>query len=139
MRSSYISELRDKEETANVGKLWSVDENIELIKEVDENKNYEEIALNHKRTENAIKIRVISHIIYPKYKNNEMTLEELASYYKIEQDLIEKNINKLDNITIPKELKEPKKIDKIISDFDNRLFRLEQKLDYLISSLINKN
>ena len=129
---SYISELRDKEETSNVGKLWSVDENIELYKEVEETKNYFEIASIHKRTEKAIKLRVISHIIYPKYKNNEMTLEELSSEYKSEKDLIEKTIFKYDN-----KPKENNKIDKILSDLDNRLFKLEQKIDYIISSLIS--
>jgi hypothetical protein len=132
---SHINELREKEETSNVGKLWSVDENNELYKEVEETKNYSQIAFNHKRTESAIKLRVISHIIYPKYKNNEMTLEQLSSEYKIEKDLIEKNIYKYENQQ-PKEPKEPKKIDKILSDLDNRLFKLEQKIDYIISSFL---
>ena len=42
----------------------------------------------------------------------------------------------------PKEPKEPKKpkeqmkIDKILADLDNRLLRLEQKIDYIISSFL---
>jgi hypothetical protein len=36
----------------------------------------------------------------------------------------------------PKEPKEQMKIDKILSDLDNRLLRLEQKIDYIISSFL---
>ena len=133
----FNSELGNNEETSNIGKLWSVDENNELYKEVENNKNYSQIAAIHKRTEKAIILRVISHIIYPKYKNNEMTLDQLSFEYNIEKDLIEKNIAKYENQ--PKEPKKPKeqmKIDKILTDLDNRLLRLEQKIDYIISSFL---
>jgi hypothetical protein len=133
----FNSELGNNEETSNIGKLWSVDENNELYKEVENNKNYSQIATIHKRTEKAIILRVISHIIYPKYKNNEMTLDQLSFEYNIEKDLIEKHIAKYENQ--PKEPKKPKeqiKIDKILSDLDNRLLRLEQKIDYIISSFL---
>jgi hypothetical protein len=133
----FNSELGNNEETSNIGKLWSVDENNELYKEVENNKNYSEIATIHKRTEKAIILKVISHIIYPKYKNNEMTLDQLSFEYNIEKDLIEKHIAKYENQ--PKEPKKPKeqiKIDKILSDLDNRLLRLEQKIDYIISSFL---
>ena len=54
---------------SNVGKKWSIEEDKQLLSEVNETKNYDEIALNHKRTKNAIILRVISHIIYPKFYN----------------------------------------------------------------------
>jgi len=133
----FNSQLGNNEETSNIGKLWSVDENNELYKEVENNKNYSQIAAIHKRTEKAIILRVISHIIYPKYKNNEMTLDQLSYEYNIEKDLIEKHIAKYENQ--PKEPKKPKeqmKIDKILTDLDNRLLRLEQKIDYIISSFL---
>lgn len=133
----FNSQLGNNEETSNIGKLWSVDENNELYKEVENNKNYSQIAAIHKRTEKAIILRVISNIIYPKYKNNEMTLDQLSFEYNIEKDLIEKNIAKYENQ--PKEPKKPKeqmKIDKILADLDNRLLRLEQKIDYIISSFL---
>ncbi len=134
----FNSQLGNNEETSNIGKLWSVDENNELYKEVENNKNYSQIAAIHKRTEKAIILRVISHIIYPKYKNNEMTLDQLSFEYNIEKDLIEKNIAKYENQ--PKEPKKPKEqqtnIDKILTDLDNRLLRLEQKIDYIISSFL---
>ena len=131
----FNSELGNNEETSNIGKLWSVDENNELYKEVENNKNYSEIAAIHKRTEKAIILRVISNIIYPKYKNNEMTLDQLSYEYNIEKDLIEKHIAKYENQ--PKKPKEQQtNIDKILSDLDNRLLRLEQKIDYIISSFL---
>jgi len=131
----FNSELGNNEETSNIGKLWSVNENNELYKEVENNKNYSEIAAIHKRTEKAIILRVISNIIYPKYKNNEMTLDQLSYEYNIEKDLIEKHIAKYENQ--PKKPKEQQtNIDKILSDLDNRLLRLEQKIDYIISSFL---
>jgi hypothetical protein len=66
-----------------------------------------------------------------------MTLDQLSFEYNIEKDLIEKHIAKYENQ--PKEPKKPKeqmKIDKILSDLDNRLLRLEQKIDYIISSFL---
>jgi hypothetical protein len=133
----FNSQLGNIEETSNIGKLWSVDENNELYKEVENNKNYSQIAAIHKRTEKAIILRVISNIIYPKYKNNEMTLDQLSFEYNIEKDLIEKNIAKYENQ--PKKPKEQQtNIDKILSDLDNRLFRLEQKIDYIISSFLRE-
>ena len=131
----FNSQLGNNEETSNIGKLWSVDENNELYKEVENNKNYSQIAAIHKRTEKAIILRVISNIIYPKYKNNEMTLDQLSFEYNIEKDLIEKHIAKYENQ--PKKPKEQQiKIDKILTDLDNRLLRLEQKIDYIISSFL---
>ena len=133
----FNSQLGNNEETSNIGKLWSVDENNELYKEVENNKNYSQIAAIHKRTEKAIILRVISNIIYPKYKNNEMTLDQLSFEYNIEKDLIEKNIAKYENQPKePKKAKEQMKIDKILADLDNRLLRLEQKIDYIISSFL---
>ena len=65
-----LRELRKNEDTINAGTKWSEEENNKFIKEISDNKSYEEIALEHKRTILAIHIRVISHIIYPKYKED---------------------------------------------------------------------
>ena len=83
----FNSELGNNEETSNIGKLWSVDENNQLYKEVEETKDYSHIATIHKRTEKAIILRIISHIIYPKYKNNEMTLDQLSFEYNTKEVL----------------------------------------------------
>ena len=62
--------MEDNQLLSNIGKKWTITEDEQLLQEVNNNKNYDVIALNHKRTKNAIILRVISHIIYPLYNNN---------------------------------------------------------------------
>ena len=75
-------------------KKWTIDEDNQLLSEVNDAKNYDIIALNHKRTKNAIILRVISHIIYPKFYENENDNDEnISKEYDIE--LLRRNINKI--------------------------------------------
>jgi len=48
---------------------WSLEEDLQLLEEVENNKDYNWIAIKHKRFIAHIISRVISHIIYPKYKD----------------------------------------------------------------------
>jgi len=120
--------LKDKEETSRSGTKWLLEEDTKLIEEISKNISYDEIALEHKRTITAIKARVISHIIYPIFKEGTKTIDEISIEYKINKETINKYINKLDTI---------KSIDINIS-FEKRLQNLEDKLDHIISLLINK-
>ena len=146
-----MDNLRKNEETSRVGKKWTVEEDEELMKELNDKKSYEEIALNHKRTIGGIKSRVICNILYLHYKDKSKTIEE----YNIEIDLVLKYINKMDNkmeikdsneSTIvkyidKKEIKKDSEIktkvnieilyDKIIS-LENRMLSIEKKLDAII-------
>ena len=91
-----LNELRNTEETSNAGIRWSIDELEKLSKEIVNNKSYEEIALEHKRTVSSIISRVISHIIYPKYKDNiDIDIEKISVEYNIDIELIKKNIKKI--------------------------------------------
>ena len=150
-----MDNLRKNEETSRVGKKWTVEEDEELMKELNDKKSYEEIALNHKRTIGGIKSRVICNILYLHYKDKSKTIEELSLEYNIEIDLVLKYINKMDNkmeikdsneSTIlkyidKKEIKKDSEIktkvnieilyDKIIS-LENRMFSIEKKLDAII-------
>ena len=90
-----VTSLRNNEETTNVGKKWYIEEDEKLVQEIHDNKSYEEIALEHKRTVTGIKSRVISHIIYPKYKENNMDIEKISLEYNIDIELLKKYINKL--------------------------------------------
>lgn len=91
-----LKELRSNEYTSNAGTKWTIDEDKNLVQEIVDNKSYEEIALEHKRTISSIKLRVISHIIYPKYKDDiENNIEKISIEYKIDNELIRKYINKL--------------------------------------------
>jgi hypothetical protein len=88
--------MRSVEETINVGKKWTIEEDNKLVQEITENKTYEEISLEHKRTANSIQLRVISHIIYPKIKNDvETDIEKVALEYNIGTEKLLYNINKL--------------------------------------------
>ena len=99
MSSSFgtrMQELRSNDETSNVGKKWTIEEDIKLLEEFTENKTYEEIALEHKRTAYSIQLRVISRIIYPKIKDDlEIDMEKVALEYNIRTKELLYNINKL--------------------------------------------
>ena len=62
--------IKSVEETTNAGKKWSIEEDNKLVQEFTDNKTYEEIALEHKRTPYSIQLRVISRIIFPKIKDD---------------------------------------------------------------------
>ena len=133
-----MDNLRKNEETSRVGKKWAVEEDEELMKELNDKKSYEEIALNHKRTIGGIKSRVICNILYLHYKDKSKTIEELSLEYNIEIDLVLKYINKMDNkMEIKKDSEIKTKVnieilyDKIIS-LENRMLSIEKKLDAII-------
>ena len=146
-----MDNLRNKEETSRVGKKWLLEEDEELMKELIDKKSYEEIALNHKRTIGGIKSRVICNILYLHYKDKSKTIEELSLEYNIENDLVIKYINKMENKDSDKndnlkyinkmenkdsELKTKINIqilyEKIIS-LENKMLSIEKKLDTIIS------
>ena len=94
--------LRRNEETSRAGSKWLPDEDEKLVKEFTDKKTFEEIALNHKRTILGIKSRVIRQIIYPKYKEETKTIDELSCKYNIEKRLIHRYINKIEKIILMK-------------------------------------
>jgi hypothetical protein len=116
----------DNEETSRVGKKWTVEENDNLCQELADNKTYEEIALIHKRTIIGIKSRVVTNILYPKYKHGNVTIEDLSTLYNIEPEIIEKYINKMESPN-----KKTKKTDEKENIIEYRLMMIEQKIDYL--------
>jgi len=117
----------DITETSRAGIRWTKDEDNNLCQEIAENKSYEEIALIHKRTVTGIKSRVVTNIIFPKYKNENISIIDLSSSYNIEPAIIEKYIQKLEPHTDKKEKKE--------NIIEYRLMMVEQKLDYITSIL----
>jgi len=94
---------------SRIGKKWLFEEDEKLV---------EEIALEHSRNIGGIKSRVISHIIYPKYKNENMSIDDLSIEYNLDKEIINRQINKLDDKDI--------------------LIRIEKKLDKIISYLIKE-
>ena len=112
-----IKELRNNEETSNAGKKWTSDEDELLVEEIKNKIAYKEIALNHKRTISSIKIRVISHIIYPKYHLN-----------------IESNIEKISVETKQKSVKaDEKQLFYFLQNLENKMNEINSKLDKLLN------
>ncbi len=131
-----IKELKSKEETSNVGKKWTIEEDEKLVQEIKDNKPYEEIALEHKRTITGIKSRVISNIIYPIYKDideeqQEINIQEISTEYKIDDWMIIKYMKKMK--TKPERKKEIKETKPKTNDNNKQLFEylqlLERKMD----------
>lgn len=143
--------LRCNDETSNVGTKWTIGEDTKLVQEIIENKTYEEIALEHKRTVLGIKLRVISHIIYPKIKdaadtadtaNADIDMEALALEYKIDTSQLIRQIDKLMmKGTAKKEKQKPKQINddmptnkeilEYLQKLDNKINGINSKLDNL--------
>jgi hypothetical protein len=142
--------LKDQEETSRVGTKWLPEEDAKLVEEMSNNLSYDEIALQHKRTSTGIKSRVISQIIYPIYTEGNKTMDEISIEYRIEKEIIEKYINKLEIKNAIKTSVEENKLDNNKSDetkpktnnqllfdkmalLENKMLTIEEKLDYIIN------
>ena len=119
------------ETDSRIGKKWTEKEDNQLIKEINDSKNYEEIALKHKRTVLAIKLRVINNIISPKINLNsdEINIEDISKEYNIDIDMLKLNLNKISN-------KKDKNIYQTIID---NLLIINEKLDNINEKLDNIN
>jgi hypothetical protein len=132
-----MANLQKNEETMRIGKKWLQEEDDELLRELYDKKTYEEIALNHKRTIGGIKSRVICNILYLQYKNKTKTIEELALEYNIENDLVIKYINKIENRN-SNQINSLKYINKMQDKESNDLIEKNtEKQDYQIKSNVN--
>ena len=121
--------LRRNEETSRAGSKWLPDEDEKLVKEFNDKKTFEEIALEHKRTIGGIKSRIISHILYKEYKDGTKTIDNLSKEYNIEIDLLNKYINKLENknnVLIKSCEEKPKPTMMLLFE---KMLTIEQKLD----------
>ena len=140
-------ELRSNDETLNAGIRWTIEEDNKLVQEFTENKTYEEIALEHKRTVYSIQLRVISRIIFPKIKDDlDVDMEKIALEYNIRTKELLYNINKIKikatknkdkpeqkPINKPKHDDEPtnKQILEYLKLLDNKINEINSKLDNL--------
>jgi hypothetical protein len=132
--------MRDNEETINVGKKWTVEEDIKLAQEIAENKTYQEIAMEHKRTVYSIQLRVISRIIFPKIKDDvDVDMEQVALEYNITSKEITYHINKLKMKGEPKPKQSPKQKEYEPSNKEllDYLKKLDSKMDEINSKLDN--
>lgn len=133
---SRMLEMRDEDETMNVGKKWTIEEDIKLAQEITENKTYEEIAMEHKRTTHGIMLRAISHIIYPKIKDDlDVDMEKVALEYNITPTLITRHINKIKSE--PKQEPKQKEYQSSNKEILDYLKKLDSKIDEINSKLDN--
>lgn len=103
--------IYDEEKISRVGKKWVDEEDAILIEEITNKIPLEDIALKHKRTIVGIKSRIISKIMYPKYKNDNVSMNDLAIEYNIEKELVEKYINKIEERSQNKKISNVSKVD----------------------------
>jgi len=135
--------MTNEEKLSRVGKKWLPEEDAILLQEITDKKTFDEISLEHKRTITGIKSRIISQILYPKYKNNNLSIDDLSSEYNIEKELVHKYINKLElksqktieqieeNNDIEPKTKRKVLLEKVVS-LETKMLIIEQKLDYII-------
>ena len=131
------------ENKTRVGNKWLEEEDNQLKKELEEYKlDYEDIANKHKRNIGGIKARIISHIIYPKYNDENIDLEYLSRYYDIDISRIHRYIKKIEmkskdmNERINEDLNERINED-LNKRINERMKRIEDKLEKIIE-LLNK-
>lgn len=128
----------EEDNKTRVGCKWLLNEDEELIKEIQDKKSYEEIAINHKRNIKGIILRVIHKVIYNEYKNNNKSIDDLSITYNIDKFLIEKQINKLElNNSIDNSIKNNRNSDKnndknSLKNIEKRLEDIEKKLDFIL-------
>lgn len=116
MNNTYYQELRSNPDTCNAGKKWNNNDDELLVKLINENKSYEDIAFEFKRTLGSIKMRIIDIIIAKEY--NSENIEELAKKYNFNnveylEKCIKAKIEKNNFSSIDKETYEEKKQKKI--------------------------
>lgn len=125
----------EEDNKARVGCKWTLSEDEELIKKIQDKKSYEEIAINHKRNIKGIILRVIHKVIYNEYKNNNKSIDDLSITYNIEKNLIQKEINKLEinnSIILNRNNKDNDDNKILIKNIENRLEDIEKKLDFIL-------
>jgi len=138
---SLLQDLGSNDETINIGKKWTIEEDDRLVQEFMDNKTYEEIALEHKRTVNSIELRVISRIIFPKIKDDlekgiDIDTSQIIRHIKKIKIKATKNKDKSEQkpINKPKQRDdEPtnKQILEYLKQLDNKINEINSKLDNL--------
>jgi len=135
---SVIKELKNQLETSNAGSRWSDEENEQLLEELKNNKSYEDIAKDHKRTITAIKAHVICYVIFPIYKIDEIEskIDEISEKYNIEPEIIIRYVKKqIKNNEDKKDVKDNKEItvNKRLENIEKILIKLNEQIDKITS------
>ena len=98
----YIIDLKENEYLFNM--TSNSQEDIKLLQDVEETKEYDKLSIKYNMTLSNILLRVLYHIICVKYKNNVTSnIVNISKEYNISVDLIIKYINKFKKIINPSE------------------------------------
>ena len=132
---------------SNIDKKWILEEDKLLCRLVIENKTYEDIAIQFKRSKSSIISRVMDKIIFPEY--NSKNIKELAEKYKIDninylQKCMLYNMKKSEYYNKKREeykLNNTNKCYELLYDILAKLERIKERLELIerkISLEINK-
>ena len=98
----YIIDLKENEYLFNM--TSNSPEDIKLLQDVEETKEYDKLSIKYNMTLSNILLRVLYDIICVKYKNNVTSnIVNISKEYNISVDLIIKYINKFKKIINPSE------------------------------------
>ena len=98
----YIIDLKENEYLFNM--TSNSREDIKLLQDVEETKEYDKLSIKYNMTLSNILLRVLYDIICVKYKNNVTSnIVNISKEYNISVDLIIKYINKFKKIINPSE------------------------------------
>jgi len=134
---TIIKELKNKADTSKSGSRWTIEEHKQLLEELKNNKPYEDIAIDHKRTVTAIKARVVCNIIILIYNIDEIEskIDEISEKYNIEPEIISRYVKK--QIIYNENTKEVKNnkykpsstIESRLENIENLLNKLNEQID----------
>jgi hypothetical protein len=134
---TIIKELKNKADTSKSGSRWTIEEHKQLLEELKNNKPYEDIAIDHKRTVTAIKARVVCNIIILIYNIDEIEskIDEISEKYNIEPEIISRYVKK--QIIYNENIKEVKNnkykpsstIESRLENIENLLNKLNEQID----------
>jgi len=96
-----LADFRNDPVTGRTGEKWTDQENLDLIEKIKNNVTYDQIALEHQRTANAIKSHIID-LFVRKIKKHEITVEEASSITKISPEMLIKHTTKTEKKPPPK-------------------------------------
>jgi len=125
-------------------KNWNKEEDLKLIKYIEENKSYDDIGIEFKRSIGNIRSRVLDKIIFMEY--NSINVNELAKKYKYNNiENLRKCLDNKKNISEERLITENKnrnksrnhKYNELLINIIDRLEKIEYNIDLYCSN--NKN
>jgi predicted HTH domain antitoxin len=139
-----LAVLREDPKTSRVGTNWTPEEDTTLLDQVNvQQMDYDKIAVEHQRTSNSVKTRVIE-IYLKKIVNKEVTLEEASETVRLpvamftaaqrRRELRQERRKTSKTQTVPKAEKSINEPKQVTSDVISLLKEINGKLDRIINA-----